>query len=135
MNWLPLFCRSGQREASLEEFDAEVEGWLPLLPEVDLPPLTGTVLAEVVRRKTATAGGLDGWGWRELKAFSVPWFDRLARILTKVEEEGVWLEGLLDAYIAVIPKVGIGPYTYGPGPSLRTSDSSSHLGLCSHAAA
>ena len=23
-------CRSGQREASLEEFDREVDGWLPL---------------------------------------------------------------------------------------------------------
>ena len=32
----PYFCRSGQREASLEEFDVEVEGWLPLLPEVQL---------------------------------------------------------------------------------------------------
>ena len=29
--WLPYFCRSGQREASLEEFDDEVDGWLPLV--------------------------------------------------------------------------------------------------------
>ena len=34
--WLPYFCRSGQRETSLEEFNEEVEGWLPLLPEVAL---------------------------------------------------------------------------------------------------
>ena len=27
--WLPYFCRSGQREVSLEEFDEEVVGWLP----------------------------------------------------------------------------------------------------------
>ena len=46
--WLPYFCRSGQREASLEEFDEEVEGWLPLLPEVSLPSLTGQMLADVV---------------------------------------------------------------------------------------
>ena len=39
--WLPYFCRSGQREASLDEFNREVEGWLPLLPEVHLPCLTG----------------------------------------------------------------------------------------------
>ena len=26
--WLPYFCRSGQREASLEEFDREVEVWV-----------------------------------------------------------------------------------------------------------
>ena len=68
-----------RREASLEEVDAEVQGWLPLLPEVYLPPLTFAVPADVVRRKSATAGGLDGWRWRELKALSVPWFDGLVR--------------------------------------------------------
>ena len=35
--WLPYFCRSGQREVSLEEFDHEVGEWLPLLPELSLP--------------------------------------------------------------------------------------------------
>ena len=32
--WLPYFCRSGHREASLEEFDREVEGWLPLFTDL-----------------------------------------------------------------------------------------------------
>ena len=63
--WLPYFCRSGQRETSLDEFDLEVEEWLPILPEVALPRLTGQMLADVVTRKGATAGGLDVWGWRE----------------------------------------------------------------------
>ena len=31
--WLLHFCRSGQLEGSLEEFDREVDGWLPLLQE------------------------------------------------------------------------------------------------------
>ena len=70
--WLPYFCRSRRREASLEEFNEEVVGWLPLLPEIDMPPLTGDDLFQVVRRKTATAGSLDGWGWRELKSLPVP---------------------------------------------------------------
>ena len=102
--WLPYFCRSGQREASLEEFDDEVEGWLLLLPEVSLPCFTGQMLADVVQHKSATAGSLDGWGWRELKVLPVSWYDGLARILTKVEDLGVWPDGLLDAYIAMIPK-------------------------------
>ena len=102
--WLPYFCRSGQREASLEEFDDEVEGWLPWLPEVSLPCLTGQMLADVVQHKGATAGSLDGWGWRELKVLPVSWSDGLARILTKVEDTGVWPDGLLDSYIAMIPK-------------------------------
>ena len=66
--------------------------------------LTGQVLADVVQRKGATAGSLDGWRWRELKVLPVTWFDGLARILSKVEDTGVWPDGLLDAYIALIPK-------------------------------
>ena len=31
-------------------------------------------------------------------------YDGLARILSKVEDTGVWPDGLLDAYIAMIPK-------------------------------
>ena len=102
--WLPFFCRSGQRDTSLEEFDGEVDWWLPLLPEVHLPQLTGQVLADAVQRKGATAGSFDGWGWRELKFLLVSWYGELAPILTKVEDVGVWPDGLLDAYIAMIPK-------------------------------
>ena len=43
--WLPFLCRYEQREASLEEFDVEVDGWLPLLHERSHPP-TGGDLAE-----------------------------------------------------------------------------------------
>ena len=32
------------------------------------------------------------------------WFDELARILTLVEDTGIWPDGFLDAYIAMIPK-------------------------------
>ena len=95
--WLPYFCRSGQRETNFEEF---AQGWMPVLPEVSLPKLTGGLLADVVHRKGVTAGGLDGWGWREFKVLPVSWFDGLARILSCVEDSGIWLEGLFDAYCA-----------------------------------
>ena len=75
------------------------------MDEFSLPTLTGDVLFEVVKRKGCTAGSLDGWGWRELKVLPVAWFDGLAKILTRVEETGVWPDGLLDAYITMIPKV------------------------------
>ena len=102
--WLPCFCCSGQRETSLDEFGFEVDGWLPILPEIHLPRLTGQMLADVVLHKGVSAGGLDVWGWRELKVLPVSWFDELARILAKVEDLGVWPDGLLDAYITMIPK-------------------------------
>ena len=88
-----FFSRSGWRGADLEEFSKEVEGWLPIPAEVVHPPLGGDRLADVVRRKGATAGSLDGWGWREIKLLLVPWSDGLDKILTKVEEDGVWPEG------------------------------------------
>ena len=36
------------------------------------------------------------------------WFEGLASILSKVEEFWVWPDGLLDAYIALIPKTPLG---------------------------
>ena len=82
-----LLCRSGQKETSLEAiFLEEVEGWFLPLSVISLPRFTGEMLADVVRRKGATAGSLDGWGWRELKVLPVASFDGLARILSKVEE-------------------------------------------------
>ena len=102
--WLPYFCRSGKGIPAFEEFNLEVEGWLPLLPEFELPRLTGQMLADDVQRKGATAGSFDGWGWKELKVLPVAWYDELARILSLVEDTGVWPDGLLDAYKAMIPK-------------------------------
>ena len=39
-----------------------------------------------------------------VQTLPVAWFDWLAAIFTLVEEEGVWPDGLLDAYVAMIPK-------------------------------
>ena len=102
--WLPFFCRSGRSVVDPLVFDREFGGWFPHLGEFDFPPLLGSDLYQVVQRKRASAGGLDGWGWRELKAFPEAWFDWLAVILSKVELDGVWLDGLLDAYVTMIPK-------------------------------
>ena len=67
------------------------------MPEFELPLLTGQMLADVVLRKSATAGSLDGWGWRELKVLPVSWFDELARILSLVEDTCFWPDGLHDS--------------------------------------
>ena len=71
---------------------------------MDLPRITGRDLQEVARAKKSTAGGLDGWAWNEIKALPLPWFSGLAILLELVETSGVWPQGLLDAYIAMIPK-------------------------------
>ena len=63
-----------------------------MLPMVSLPELTGEMLFFVVRRKGAAASSVDGWGWREFEVLPLSRFDELARVLTKVEEIGVWPE-------------------------------------------
>ena len=77
---------------------------LPQEPLLDLPRITGRDLQEVAGAEKSTAGGLDGWAWNEVKALSLPWFSGLATLLELVESTGVWLQGLLDAYIAMNPK-------------------------------
>ena len=42
--WLPYFCRSGQRETGLDEFNFEVEGWLPFLRRLLCRGLLGRCL-------------------------------------------------------------------------------------------
>ena len=67
--WMPYLSRSSRGSADLDDFSEEVGGgWLPVLDIFHLPPLTGDVLVDVVRKKKSSAGGLDGWGWKELKA-------------------------------------------------------------------
>ena len=92
------------------------------------------MLADVVQRKGATAGSLDGWGWRELKVLPVSWYDELARILSKVEDTGVWPDGLLDAFIAMIPKTD-GDATPLVKGLLVSTCCVSYLGFCSYGSA
>ena len=49
-------------------------------------------------------GGLGGWGLRELQALSLTWYVGVAESLRKVEDNGVWPAGLLDAFSARIPQ-------------------------------
>ena len=81
---MPFFCRSGHPVVTADQFLGDLQ--------------------EVARAKKSTAGGLDGWAWNELKALPLPWFSGLAILLELVETSGVWPRGLLDAYIAMIPK-------------------------------
>ena len=70
---------------------------------MELPFLTGEELHEAAMVKKSTAAGLDGWAWNEIEALSLSWFVGLALVLRQVEAAGQWPQGLLDAYIAMIP--------------------------------
>ena len=112
-----LFFWSGHTVVTADQFLDFVGHLLPQEPDLDLPRITGRDLQEVARAKKSTAGGLDGWAWNELKALPLPLFSGLAILLELVETSGVWPQGLLDAYIAIIPKAD-GFYPLGQPPSL-----------------
>ena len=48
-------------------------------------------------------GWMGGHGMR-LRPLPLPWFSGLAILLGLVESTCIWPQGLLDAYIAMIPK-------------------------------
>ena len=102
--WMPLFCWSGHPAVTVDQFLDFVGHLLPQERQFDLPRSTGRDLKEVARAKKSTAGGLDGRAWNEVKALPLPWFSGLAVLSELVESSGVWPQGLLDAYIAMIPK-------------------------------
>ena len=100
-----FFCRSGHPVVTPDQFLDFVGHLLPQEPYLALPRITRRDLQEVARAKKSTAGGLDVSTWNEIKALPLPWFSGLAILLELVETSGVWPQGLLDAYIGMIPKV------------------------------
>ena len=97
---------------------------------VQLRVLSGEKLFDVVRRMNVTAGSLDGWGRRQLKALPALWFAGLARSLLIVEDDGVWPDGLHDACISMIPRLMRGCDFLGAAASVCASAGSSNVGLC-----
>ena len=108
---MPFFCRSGHPLVTPDQFLDFVGHLLPQKPHLDLPRITGRDLQEVARAEKSTAGSLDGWAWNEIKALPLPWFSGLAILLELVETSGVWPQGLLDAFFAMIPKADGDFYT------------------------
>ena len=78
---------------------------LPFEELPHMPPLTGDVFWDVVRRiPRAKTQGLDGWSPDDLEALPREAFDDLADVFTQVEAEGKWPEGLSGAIVALLPK-------------------------------
>ena len=95
-----------------------------------MPVLTGEDLHSAALAKKSTSGGLDGWGWNELKALPLSWYVGLAWILRLVEDTGVWPDGLLDAYITLIPKTDGDSTPLGQRPLCVLPVHLSVMGLC-----
>ena len=129
--WMPYFRREGHPVVTVQAFLDFVGDHLPQVPFLDLPKLTGEELYEAALAKKSTAAGLDGWAWNEIKALSLSWFVGLPLVLRQVEAAGQWPKGLLDAYIAMIPKAEGDSTPSWSASFMRFTGSLSSLGLCS----
>ena len=79
------FFRRGERDPVTPHAFLEFVGsFLQQADIVDMPVLTGEDLHSAVLAKKSTSGGLDGWGWNELKALPLSWYVGLAWILRLV---------------------------------------------------
>ena len=65
----------------------------------------------------------------EIKALSLSWFVGLALVLRQIEVAGRWLQGLLDAFFAMIPKAEGDSTALGQRPSMCLAGCLSALGL------
>ena len=88
---------------------------------MDLPILMVEELYDVAMAKTSTAG----------KALSLSWFVGLALVLRQIEAAGRWPQGLLDAYIAMIPKAEGDSTSLGQRSLMCLTSRISAVGLCS----
>ena len=73
---------------TVDQFLAFVHPFSAQEAVIDLPRITGQDLLDVARALRSTAGGLDGWGWNDVKALPLPWFSGLAVLLNMVELAG-----------------------------------------------
>ena len=99
-----FFRREGRDPVIPQSFLDFVGDYLEQAEFIDMPVLTGEDLHSAALAKKSSSGGLDGWGWDEIKALPLSWYVGLAWILRLVEDTGIWPDGLLDAYITMIPK-------------------------------
>ena len=66
----------------------------------------------------------------DLKAFPEAWFDWLAVVLSRVELDGVWPEGLLDAHVTMIPKTDGDATSLWAASLVCLACCLPHLGFC-----
>ena len=88
--------------------------FLPQEAGLELSRISGRELQEVARAKKSTAHKLDGWAWNEIEALPPSWFSGVAILWRWLKTTGVWPQGLLDTYIAMIPKADGDPLGQRP---------------------
>ena len=89
--WLPVFQMYKHADKpSWSDFSERFGQHIPPRHDMSLGPLTGSQLREtIVRMRSSSAPGCDSWRVEELKRLPLPLLERLAFLLSTVEETGI----------------------------------------------
>ena len=104
--WLPIFqMYKHQAKPSWKQFHECFGSFFPPRVEMHADRPTGEQLrAALMRMRSTSAPGCDGWRVDELKRLPVQLLDRLADLLDVVEENGVWPAALCEGIVSLITK-------------------------------
>ena len=105
-SWMPIFQMYRSSEPpSWDAFHARFGAYCEGNTDMQLPALTGELLAKVLKRmRSKSAAGADGWQVRELKLLPIGVRERLACMLSIIEDNGVWPEALTQGLVTLISK-------------------------------
>ena len=129
--WMAYFRRDGHGTVSHQAFLDFVCEHFHQAAFVELHVLMGMALHEAALDTKATAGGLDGWAWNEIKALSFSWLVGLLLVLHQIEFAALWPQGLLDDYIAMVPEAEGDSTPLGQRPPCASFQLSTAVGLLS----
>ena len=104
--WLPIFQMYKHNEMpAWNAFQTQFGEFFAPRHDMHLDPLDGQKLrATLMRMRSASAPGCDGWRVDELKKLPLPILDRLADLLNIIEETGVWPAALCEGIVSLITK-------------------------------
>ena len=103
--WMPHFWREGHPVVTPQAFLDFVGNHLHGEAFLEMPLLSGEELHDAAMAKKTTAGGLDGGLGMRIRHYSYIGLGGLALFLRQIESASKWHQGLLDAYMAMVPKV------------------------------
>ena len=102
-----------QQAAFNQEYSVELEHLRQQASPCSLPPITGALLRQQLRRMSSSGPGLDGWRPAELKALNLQALDSLAVIRQGCEDAGTLPDPWTCAVTTLLSKTGLADFRTG----------------------
>ena len=104
--WLPIFRMYDHGDPpKWEEFENKFGQFIPPSVPCQVEVLKSNSLRRILTKMhSGSSAGADGWRVEELKALPPLMLEKLALLLTLIEETGVWPQALCESVVSLILK-------------------------------